>query len=289
MLTTLITIMLISHLIIGSLIFLNWFAYAESASKDILIKLDEDIVKGLGNHIDNNRLDMNKSIDTYLSNTIAVKNRIALVIDKDSGDLVGNSLEIDNFSNSQDGSKSKVNISDIDYPALSKAYDSYLETNDSLHKEKNNDSKFHVHISEYQTDEFNWLVLTALPDTQLTSSIVDNITHTVIIAIIGLSIALIIYLYIIKKLFKPAVKLLSTIESFSKGDLSKRTEIVRNDEIGIATEAFNNMADTIYELVNNLEDKVGERTLELEVANEIMKDNRNHLRLILDSTGEAYH
>lgn len=63
----------------------------------------------------------------------------------------------------------------------------------------------------------------------------------------------------------------------------------RNDEIGLITNAFNNMADTIYRLVNTLEDKVKQRTFELEKTNEILKDNRDHLRLILDSTAEGIY
>lgn len=267
LLITLTTIMLISYLIIGSLIFLNWFDYAESASKDILIKLDKDIGKGLEDYIEGNWLDMDKDLNPYLEYIIADKNRIALVVDRDSGDLIGNSLKMDNFLKFQDGTKRKIHISNMGYPALSEAYQAYLETNLKLHRLKNVESKLYIHISEYNLGEYNWLLLTALPGNHLTKSIVDNIVHTVILAIIGLSIALLTYFYLIKRLLKPARMLLDSMESFTRGDLSKRTMIVRNDEIGTAARAFNNMADTIYELVNNLESKVRERTLELEAAN----------------------
>ena len=64
--------------------------------------------------------------------------------------------------------------------------------------------------------------------------------------------------------------------------------MVRNDEIGMIAKSFNKMADTINELFENLEEKVADRTLELKVANDLVNNNRNQLRLILDSQQRVF-
>jgi len=80
-------------------------------------------------------------------------------------------------------------------------------------------------------------------------------------------------------------RLLSPIEHMLEGvekSNMHRITVSRNDEIGKISNSFNQMADTIYVLVNNLEETVRERTAELE-------ENKEKLQIILDSTAEAVY
>lgn len=60
-------------------------------------------------------------------------------------------------------------------------------------------------------------------------------------------------------------------EKFSKGDLHQRAKIFKNDEIGKLSSAFNKMAEELHILIDNLEEKVEERTKKLEKTNTELK------------------
>jgi two-component system, sensor histidine kinase and response regulator len=65
--------------------------------------------------------------------------------------------------------------------------------------------------------------------------------------------------------------LISAAERFSKGDLKQRAKIFKNDEIGKLAIAFNSMAEELHIHIDNLEEKVKERTAELEKINTELK------------------
>ncbi len=69
--------------------------------------------------------------------------------------------------------------------------------------------------------------------------------------------------------------------------LSGEDEPQRNDEIGKLSSSYNEMANAVYTLVNNLEDKVNERTIDLKTAKDALEEYKDKLQLILDSTVEA--
>lgn len=284
--------MLLSHLVIGLMIFTNWFDFAGRGLAENVARFNENVKDGMEDYIVkswSNPTIPNINLNNYLSDTVTDDKVIAVIVDRNTGELIGNSLKMDNRLRFRDGTYRKIKISKLGYPALTKAYNSYLETNINSHKLKNIQSRLYIYISNYSNDEVDWLIITAMPENQFTKTITNNIFVTMVLSIIGVFISILTFFYIMQRLFAPADNLLVAIERFTEGDLSMRPLIVRNDEIGKVTRAFNNMADTIYGLVNNLEDKVRERTLELEKANQVLEDNRNHLRLILDSTAEGIY
>ncbi|WP_396268114.1 type IV pili methyl-accepting chemotaxis transducer N-terminal domain-containing protein [Ideonella sp.] len=64
--------------------------------------------------------------------------------------------------------------------------------------------------------------------------------------------------------FNPLARLQSGLEKVSKGDLSARVEVSSSDEFGALSQGFNQMATTLQDLYQSLEDKVREKTLRLE-------------------------
>lgn len=65
----------------------------------------------------------------------------------------------------------------------------------------------------------------------------------------------------------PLVILQEGITQLSLGNLSKRITLARKDEFGIVSIGFNEMAKNLEDLYNNLEQKVSEKTAELEKNN----------------------
>lgn len=71
-----------------------------------------------------------------------------------------------------------------------------------------------------------------------------------------------------KVVAKPIRELAIGTEEFSAGNLSYRSKINSNDEIGKLAVAFNKMAENLDSLYSSLEHQVKERTVELSVKNE---------------------
>lgn len=74
-------------------------------------------------------------------------------------------------------------------------------------------------------------------------------------------------------------KLTATAKTLQDGDLSVRTEIDSADELGDLSNAFNDMANQLQSLVNDLETRVLERTRDLHIAAEVSKEVTNELDL----------
>lgn len=290
-LITFISIMLVTSLLISVIVFTNWFSYADRGLTEIVTELNKDIYALLNSHGQNYSFDRADEdiLKDQLTRLVNNEDTMALLVDRESGELIANSLDMDNYLIFQDGTEKPIMITNMGYPALSKAYYSYLESDDTLFKLKNIENKLYIKVTDFKTEDIDLLIISAVKESRLTGTILKNVNY--IIFLVGLAIitSLAAYLVIGKRLLKPVTYLLDMTEKFSSGDFSQRVSVVRNDEIGMISKAFNNMADTIYELVNNLEDKVRERTKELEKASEIMKDNRNDIKLILDSTGEGIY
>lgn len=291
-LITFTTIMLIAGLIIGVLVFSNWFDFADDTLTEISTRFDRDVYSIVEFYMENHwtgSMEDWEGLSNHLDLMVKDRNSMAVLVDKNTGELIANSINMDNQLTFGNGTSRPILIGDMGYPALTKAYNSYKDSNLKTHKLTNINSTFYIKISEYKDKGFEWLIITAIPDSQVTTTINETILFTILSVVAAMGLAIIVYYALIRKLTKPLYNLVAITERFAGGDFSLRVPVFRYDEIGLLTRAFNSMADTIYGLVNHLEDKVKERTLELEKANEDLEDNRNHLRLILDSTAEGIY
>lgn len=228
-------------------------------------------------------------IDNYLSGIVDDHNGYAVILELNSGALIANSLKLDNFITLEDGSIKRMTIEEIGNPEMIEAYKDYLDFGIKQSRISSENNKLFINLFEYKKEGLYWLVITAIPESLFMTRINNNILLTVILTIVGIILSIIIFLMIINKFLKPIDSLIEATELFSRGNLLKRANIVRNDEIGRISKAFNKMADTIYTLIYNLETKVKERTIELEVTNYALIESKNQLRLLLDSTAEAIY
>ena len=204
----------------------------------------------------------------YLQDVVKDKDAIAYIVERVSGELVANSLEIPNFVMSSDGDMNRVAIEDIDNNNIAKAYENYKKTaqHSSIVDTENN--KLHVKIAEFKKDGLDWLIITAIPESRYMAEINKSIYVAVLLSILAIMIAILIWTKSIAQYLKPIYSLIRTTENFSHGDLFQRAEIFRKDEIGKLAYAFNKMADELCLLISNLEEKVTERTSQLSQAND---------------------
>jgi diguanylate cyclase (GGDEF)-like protein/PAS domain S-box-containing protein len=237
----------------------------------------------LGAHITLSR------IDHYLPEIVQEKEALALIVEQKTGELVANSLGLKNFSYSADGSIERLRIDDINNNTVRQAYEHYRISGDNTFKLELEKQAYYIKLSQYHKEGVEWLLITAIPESLFTAGIYRNIRISAGLTIIALLLSIAIYFLLTRRLMHPINDLIASTERFSEGDLTHRAKIFRNDEIGIVSEAFNRMAQTIDELVNDLEERVKERTLELAASNQALQENKDQLQLILDSTAEGIY
>lgn len=242
-----------------------------------------DLQGVLGTHI------ILSSIDQFLTENVKELNGLAIIVEKETGDLIGNSLGLRDFVLLSDGTIDRTSIQEIDNPIVNQAYEKYREASSTQFKVKSEGENNYIHVREFQKEGIDWLVISIIPEALLMADIYANMRITVIISFAAAFISIIIYLLFMNNLLKPINYLVAMTEKYSQGDLSQRAKVIRNDELGRISSAYNNMAETISSLVNNLEAKVEERTLEWEKVNEELIENREQLQLIFDSTAEGIY
>jgi GAF domain-containing protein/HAMP domain-containing protein len=84
------------------------------------------------------------------------------------------------------------------------------------------------------------------------------------VALIALFIAVLASLFIARNIATPLADLAQTSEQIAAGDLEQIAKVHREDEIGVLAQHFNSMTAQLRGLVGSLEQRVAERTSELE-------------------------
>jgi GAF domain-containing protein/HAMP domain-containing protein len=107
-----------------------------------------------------------------------------------------------------------------------------------------------------------------------TSSI---IVTGVIIFLLGLSL---LYLALRPIVILPIRQLVRVSQSQLNGDFSIRAPVVSQDEFGQFASTFNALANNVQELIQGLEDRVSERTIQLEEANKLADQHVKQLEAI---------
>lgn len=226
------------------------------------------------------------SFNDYLKNVIKQDlDGYAIIAEKKSGYLIANSFDFDNYTLINKTEVKRQTLQDTNKDDIIKSYNAYLSEGKTDFLVNNQ----FVKINQFENHGLSWVIIYSLPRSPLMEGFTLNIIISIIVVFISISLSILIYLFIIKRLFTPITDLKEAAEKFSYGDLSKRIAPKRNDEISRISLSFNKMADRIQTLVENLEQRVEERTRLLKQANKELKDSKDHLHLILDSTAEAIY
>lgn len=218
---------------------------------------NEGILKGvLGTH-----LTLSK-INAYLNEILKGKTGIAYIIEKNSGQVVANSLEKPNFTTTADDQIKGIKVEAIDEQYIKEAYLDYESNLKDHFIVKTDYDRLHIRVSEYKNEGLDWLIITSLPESQFTK-MSKNIYNFACSCIVLLIICIMLWIKRTEHFVKPINDLIIITEKFSKGDLSERARIVKNDEVGKLSYAFNNMAEKLCDLIKDLK----YRKFEVEQAN----------------------
>ena len=105
----------------------------------------------------------------------------------------------------------------------------------------------------------NWAVLAEIDTKEAFASVTSLQENLIMIGLFILLLGGIMAVFISRSVIKPVEILTDVVKRFSKGDLTERTKVFANDELGLLSETFNNMADEIMRQTTVLKSELLER------------------------------
>lgn len=115
-------------------------------------------------------------------------------------------------------------------------------------------------------DELNTAILASRQEVQ---NEIQAALQNAGLILIGLFIgALLVSLVVGQVITRPVRRLTNTVEKITSGDLTARADIEAQDEAGILARSFNEMTERLNSTLQGLEEKVAERTAELEIISQ---------------------
>jgi diguanylate cyclase (GGDEF)-like protein len=247
---------------------------AISASCPIFDQNDH-LIGVLGTHITLSKL------NDELKNIVQNKKAQAYILEKKTGNIIANSEDEANFTTDAEGKLHRINIEDIQNPPIKNAYHSYIENDEENPPTLAEAQDFYIKVSEFNGPGIEWLIITAIPENTYTIAIQTSLRISIILSLIILLLSAYVCSKKIDKYLLPVYELIKTTQSFAEGDFSSRAKTAENNEIGILGSAFNHMAEHLSMLINNLEQKVTERTAELKQKNETLLEATEKLEQFL--------
>lgn len=115
-------------------------------------------------------------------------------------------------------------------------------------------------------DGLNWGVVLEQP-IELAYGVHNRLVGILVVALLVFSgLATVLALYLSRGIIVPLRKMAEVAQAASNGNLDTKIEVKSNDEIGITATAFNQMTTQLKQTLSGLEEKIAERTQELEDA-----------------------
>ena len=207
-------------------------------------------------------------LNEYLALRMVDVNEEAYIIEAETGDLVSNSLGIDSYIKANDGTLTRSNVSDVSDTQIYAAYNNYKLLGETRYVSNDSKNKEHILITPFKKKGLNWLIISMVPETQLVGPMYKATQLAIVFSIMALFLAIAIFVKMMHVAFKPVQNLVDAASDFSKGNFDRRATVEGNSEMSVLAETFNDMANDIHLLINNLEEKVQQRTLSLEESNE---------------------
>ncbi|MGE5096249.1 MAG: ATP-binding protein [Betaproteobacteria bacterium] len=112
-----------------------------------------------------------------------------------------------------------------------------------------------------------WLVVAEQPRREVLEPVYALLARTLVVMGLGIAAALASSWVLARRLTRPIVELGRGADKIASGDLSARLAIRSGDEIEALAHEFNRMADQLQGYTAGLEQRVAEKTAQLEMAN----------------------
>jgi GAF domain-containing protein/HAMP domain-containing protein len=118
-------------------------------------------------------------------------------------------------------------------------------------------------------DKLGWMVVFHQQRDDAFAPMSSQVLGIVIVLAVVVALAAAAAYFLSLVLVRPILRLTATAEEVSAGDLSSRAEVTTADEVGTLATAFNTMTSRLQETLQGLEQRVAERTQNLELAADV--------------------
>ncbi|OGI04516.1 MAG: hypothetical protein A2Y25_06170 [Candidatus Melainabacteria bacterium GWF2_37_15] len=149
--------------------------------------------------------------------------------------------------------------------------------NEDFKKRFNIENKDNLTLKKYYSDN-NFIIISFFQDKTLLNLVEILKNGNFMLGAAFVFFGFLSALLLARQVTKPIEELVIGVWEFSKGNLSYRTPIKSDDEIGILARAFNYMAEKLDDLYISLEQKVKERTVQLSSKNEELNKAYSELK-----------
>ncbi len=204
------------------------------------------------------------SINAFLRENRVVEGMIIFIVEDETDYLIANSELLANFLLDDQGDVKRLRPDETGNAMLTRAYLSSVS--EGMDKPVRKDGNFIEH-SRVEKENLKWNIYISIPEEPFLAGFrrIGRITISIITLFILLTTFLALYLS--RAVTGSILKLSNAAEAFVKDRWSSRAPVVGNNEITRLSLAFNTMAEELQGLLDNLEEKVAERTAELNELN----------------------
>lgn len=131
----------------------------------------------------------------------------------------------------------------------------------------------------------DWYVASSVYTSEFRDTANSLTVRILIVSVVVLLAALLLAYGFLRRLTKPISQLADTALRAGQGDLTAKTEISRNDEIGTLAKIFNTTIDRLRDQIQHMEQRVNERTYELSRSVQDL-ERRNHENAVMNQMSE---
>ena len=118
----------------------------------------------------------------------------------------------------------------------------------------------------------DWAVFIERPAVEVREALYASVLRTAALLLTGLGMALFASFFVARRVIHPLRVLGEGVNRIGRGDLNFRVDLKTGDEIENLAGEFNKMTGALQEAYGRLEEKVAERTRELVIANDKLKE-----------------
>ena len=140
------------------------------------------------------------------------------------------------------------------------------------------DKEKYFYLSEIESS--GWILGFSVPTSEITDNLSELLKGFALACVIAVLISILVTFIFLNALLKPVMHLTDVVKQFGQKNMNARCRIETRDEIGALGSSFNAMADTIQNYSRNLEQKVKERTRELNEKNAKLQDSIEYAKMI---------
>ncbi len=115
-------------------------------------------------------------------------------------------------------------------------------------------------------DSLNWFLVVVQSEEEALSPVNQAVTSVLVPAAIIIVIGLVAAYYLANQIANPLRRATDVAERIAAGDLDQRINVTSQDEIGILSYALNNMTDQLQDLIGTMEQRIADRTRDLETV-----------------------